>query len=113
MALAAQMRRHLAPPVHALRGADGGQQCISEPGVGDGARRRRGVLPVSVRASGYLHTLLGEHAADRLDPEFSCTHLIDERTDQRWRGSSSLAKKIEAAFRISNVIWGRFGRLTA
>src|SRR3954451_18179112 len=29
------------------------------------------------------------------------THLIDELADQRWRGSSSLAKKIEAALRIS------------
>ena len=28
-------------------------------------------------------------------------HRVDELTDQRWRGSSSLAKKIEAAFRIS------------
>ena len=39
--------------------------------------------------------------ADRLDPVAGGAHLVDEPADQRWRGSSSLAKKIEAAFRIS------------
>ena len=84
---------------------------VGEPGVGDRPRRRRGCLPVPVRAWGDLHALLSEHAADRLDPEPSCTHLIDESTDQRWRGSSSLAKKIEAAFRISLAsLRSRFSR---
>jgi hypothetical protein len=42
-------------------------------------------------------------AADRYDPELLAM-LVDELADQRWRGSSSRAKKIEAAFRISLVI---------
>jgi hypothetical protein len=50
---------------------------------------------------GDLDTVLAEHATDRLDPIMAGTHLIDEPADQRWRGSSSLAKKIEAAFKIS------------
>jgi hypothetical protein len=33
--------------------------------------------------------VLGQHAADRLDPETSCPHLVDKRADQRWRGSVS------------------------
>src|SRR4051812_4861020 len=83
------MRRHLPTPVQAPRRADRGTQRIGHLAIGDGVRRRRGLLPTSIRASGDRHTLLGEHAADRLDPELSCTHLFDERTDQRWRGSSS------------------------
>lgn len=36
---------------------------------------------------GDLHTVLGEHTADRLDPETAGPHLVDESADQRWRGS--------------------------
>jgi hypothetical protein len=42
---------------------------------------------------------IGEHAADRLDPVSGRSHLVDESADQRWRGSSSRAKKIEAECR--------------
>jgi hypothetical protein len=37
----------------------------------------------------------------KLDPVPAGAHRVDELADQRRRGSSSLAKKIEAAFRIS------------
>src|SRR4029077_6995129 len=111
MALAAPLRRHLAQSVHAFRRADGGPQRVSDPGVGDGPLRRGGGCPVAVRAWGDLHTVLGEHAADRLDPETAGPHLVDESADQRWRGSSSRAKKIEAAFRISLAsLRSRFSR---
>src|SRR5690606_6057286 len=61
----------------------------------------RSGFPVPIRAWGDLDATLGEHGADRLDPVSLCTHLVDELADQRRRGSSSLAKKIEADFRIS------------
>lgn len=61
--------------------------------VGDRAGRRWCGLPVAVLGWGELHSVLGGHAADRLDPVFLCTHLIDELDYLRRRGSSSLAKK--------------------
>lgn len=76
-------------------------QRVGQIRVGHRPRRSRGGFPVPIRASGDLHALLGEHAADRIDPVTLCTHLIDELADQRRRGSISRAKKIEAAFRIS------------
>jgi len=68
MALAAQIRRHLPSPVQVFGCADGGPQRIDEMSIRDHPRRRRGALPVAVRASGDLHTMLTEHPADRLDP---------------------------------------------
>ena len=47
-----------------------------------------------------LHTMLGEHAADRLDPE-PVPVVVDERDYHGSRGSSSRAKKLDAASRIS------------
>ena len=38
MTLAAQMRRHLPPPVQTLWVVHRGQQCVCEAGIGDGAR---------------------------------------------------------------------------
>lgn len=49
----------------------------------------------------YLHTVLIQDRADRLDPVTGRPHLVDETADRRWRESSSRAKNIEAAFRIS------------
>jgi hypothetical protein len=49
--------------------------------------------------------VLGEHAADRSDPEPSAM-LGNEGTDQRCRGSLARTKKLVAALRISMVIWG-------
>src|SRR5215216_4146717 len=63
--------------------------------------RWRAGLPGAVAARGDRQALLTQDPADRLDPVPSRTLHVDERADQRWRGSSSLAKKIEAAFRIS------------
>lgn len=109
MATASQVGGHLAAPVESLGGVDGAEQCVRQICVGhDPFRRWRG-FPVPVRAWGDLHSLCGEHSADRLDPVSCCTHPVDELADQRrrgggtsrLRGTSSLAKKIEAAFRIS------------
>lgn len=44
--------------------------------------------------------MLGEHAADRFDPE-PLTVIADERDHQGSRGSSSRAKNEDAANRIS------------
>jgi len=40
---------------------------------------------------------------DRLVPKALGSHLVNELTDQRWRGSSSLAKKIDAWRTISSA----------
>ena len=68
------------------------------------ARLGRGLAsePGVERSRGDLAPMLGEHAADRSDPEPS-TMLGDERTDQRCRGSLSRTKKVVAALRISMV----------
>ena len=40
------------------------------------------------RASGDRHALLSEHAADRLDPEFPCTHWsMNEGSRNRYDSS--------------------------
>ncbi len=53
--------------------------------------------------------MLGEHAADRLDPE-QVTVIIDERDHHGSRGSSSRAKNEDAANRIS---FARLSSLTS
>src|SRR5699024_1834114 len=58
-------------------------------------------LPGSVGACSDLQALLAQDAEDRLDCVTFGAHLVDEREDQRLRGSSSPAKKIEARRRIS------------
>src|SRR4051794_4606502 len=63
--------------------------------------RSRSGAPGPIGAWGDLQALLTQHLADRLDPTPGGVLLVDETEDQRARGSSSLAKKIEAALRIS------------
>ena len=58
-------------------------------------------LPGPIRPRGDRQALLAQGLTDRLDPVAVGTHLVDEPADQRRRGSSSLAKKTEAAFKIS------------
>ena len=107
----AQVADHLAAAIGPLGLADGVPQCIGEMGIVDGASRRWRGLPVAVGTWGDLDALLGEHAADRLDPVVLCTHRINELDDQRRRGSSSLAKKIDADFRIALAsLRSRFSR---
>lgn len=72
-------------------------------GVGDRPCRWCCGFPVPLRAWGDLHFLCGEHSADLLDPGILCTPVVDELDYQRRRGSSSLAKKIGASFRISSA----------
>ena len=101
MALSAQVQPHLA-----------GTEPATEPVV-PGSRDQRGDLSVAQRppggpprsgvvvaARGDLAAVLGEHGADRLDPEHP-TVLVDE-VDKNPRGrSSSAAKKADADFKIS------------
>ncbi len=53
----------------------------------------------AVGARGDRQAQLGELVADRLDPASQESLLVDERADQRRRGSSSPAKKSEASLR--------------
>lgn len=62
--------------------------------------RGRAGLERLVGGRGNRHAVLGQHAADRLDPE-PVTVVVDEPDYQGSRGSSSRAKKLEAANRIS------------
>jgi hypothetical protein len=54
-----------------------------------------------VGARGDLQALLTQDPTDRLDRVPLGALVVDERDDQRLRGSSSPAKKIETAFKIS------------
>src|SRR5699024_6507316 len=75
------------------------------------------ILPGPVGACSDLQALLAQDAEDRLDCIALGAHLVDERADQRFRGSSSPAKKIEALRRISlssrNRLTSAFRRLTS
>lgn len=53
-----------------------------------------------VARRGDRHAVLSEHAADRPDPE-PVSVIVDERGHHGSRGSSSRAKKLDAASRIS------------
>ena len=76
-------------------------QCSTSTTVSrDRPRRRRAGLGGVVGARGDLHLVLGQHAADRLDPE-PVTVVVDERHYHGSRGSSSRAKNEDAANRIS------------
>ena len=79
------------------------QQRVDHHRVGDGAGRDRAVGPAPgpVGPRGDLAALLAQDPTDRLDRVALGSHVVDERHDQRLRGSSSPAKKIVAAFRIS------------
>ena len=100
--------RHLAATVEHLRqrpaaGAAGAQvtQLVDDRCAGARPRSRRSGLPRPVGTRGSLHALLPQDRADRPGPAALTALLVDERADQRWRGPGSLAKKTEAAFRIS------------
>lgn len=96
---------HRAPPGAAdLPGAvTQPAQRVDDPRVVDRARRGRTDLPSPIGARGDRQALLAQCPADRLAPRPGGALLVDEADDQRWRGSSSLAKKIEADFKISLV----------
>jgi hypothetical protein len=54
-----------------------------------------------VRGRGDLAVVCGERPADRLDPAEAVPVLVDERYERVCGRSSSAAKKLAAAFRIS------------
>lgn len=109
--LPAEVADHFAASVQLFWRVYGLEQGVGEVCVGDRPCRRCCAPPISIRAWGDLYSVLGEHSADRLDPVVVCTHLIDELDYLRRRGSSSLAKKIEADLRISLAsLRSRFSR---
>lgn len=108
------MRPHLQRPVQRLRlppavlvGFVVAGQDLGDRGVPQGPLRGRTSSPRVERARGDLEAVLGEHTADRSDPE-PVPVVGDEATDlsrgQRCeRGSLSRTKKDVAAFKISIV----------
>ena len=98
---AAQEHDHLPTPIHALRGPDRRQQCVDQHRVPEVARAGPGTDPGPIGSRGDLHTLLPQDPADRLDRTTFGSLLVDERDDQRRRGSSSPAKKTAASLRIA------------
>ncbi|MCV9994108.1 hypothetical protein OIU93_07315 [Paeniglutamicibacter sp. ZC-3] len=76
-------------------------QRVDDLRILDGAQGRQPCFPGPVGSCGDLHALLTQDGADRLDRMTFGMLLVNEPADRRRRGSSSLAKKIEAAFRIS------------
>ena len=104
---------HLPASVQPLRRQPTPALIIHRPGqvtdrvedhrVADRPRRDppAGLLPRPVGTHGDLTALLGQDPADRLDRVPQTAHLVNEGDDQRLRGSSSPAKKIEARRRIS------------
>jgi hypothetical protein len=71
---------------------------VADRASGDGLG---GLPPGSIGPRGDLAALLAQDSTDRLDRVALGAHLFDERDDQRSRGSSSPAKKIDALRRIS------------
>ena len=80
-----------------LRPRDG----LNDPSVLDGAQGWQPCFPGSGGTCGDRHALLTQDSADRLDRMTLGPLLVNEPVDQRRRGSSSPAKKFEAACRIS------------
>ena len=68
--------------------------------VADGPGRRRTLLGHPIGVRGDLAAVLGEHPADRLDPE-AVPVLVDEGDYLGCRRSSSAPKKTAADFNIS------------
>ena len=102
-ALPAQVRGHLPSAIEPLGRATGSKQRVDDDRVGQGPGRERpvGLSPGSVGPRRDRAAVLGEHPAGRLDGVALAAHVLDERHDQRLRGSSSPAKNIEAHRRIS------------
>src|SRR5690606_38424398 len=77
--------------------------------IADGSRGDGPLFERVVTGRSDLHPVLGKHAADRLDSE-PVTVIIDELNYHGSRGSSSRAKKLDAANRIS---FARFNSRTS
>lgn len=100
MALSAQPSGHFPPPVEVLLFLGCLLQRVDESSVRDGTGNGCFGFPGPVHPRGNLHALLTQDLACRLDPVAIGTQFVDESSYLR-RGSSSLAKKIEAFFRNS------------
>lgn len=101
-ARAADPATELAVPEHPL-------DLDHQLGIGDRSGRGWPLLEGVVTGRSDLHPVLCEHAADRLDSE-PVTMVIDELNYHGSRGSSSCAKKLDAASKIS---FARFSSRTS
>ena len=103
VALPAKPVGHLPATVEPFGGALDVEQRVAEHRVGhrSGSDGAVGLPPGPVGPRGDPAAVLGEHPAGRLDRVTFCSHVVDERHDQRLRGSSSPAKKTVADLRIS------------
>ena len=90
------MRAPYRPPGLGVHPADLGEYLLVAARPRAGWAMAGGV----VGARGDLAAVLGQHPADRLDPE-PATMSVDERGHHGSRGSSSRAKRLDAANRIS------------
>src|SRR5699024_7889927 len=112
------LRRHLHLPGDRVELPCKLADLVLDQSVYDGASSDAGrPLPGPVGPCSELQALLAQDTEDRLDCIALGAHLVDEREDQRPRGSSSPAKKIEALRRISlssrNRLTSAFSRLTS
>ena len=99
-AVAPQLPPHLPRPVHRIVLLVDFIDHSHEFLITDRARRRRPGQRGIIRGRSDLEAGLGQHGTDRLDSE-PVLVFRDERYECGSRGSSSLAKKADAAFRIS------------
>lgn len=93
---------HLDQPGDGVDGPGEVPDLVLDQSICDGAGRDPGrPLPGSVGPCSDHKALLAQDGKDRLDCIAFGAHLVDEGEDQRLRGSSFPAKKIEARRRIS------------
>lgn len=92
------LRIPVDPPIAFEDREDGvGGVRLSQRRLGD----RTGILVCVVRGPGDRHAVLGEHAADRVDPEH-VSIIVDVLDEYRSRRSTSAAaKNADAVFKIS------------
>jgi hypothetical protein len=94
----AQERGHLPSAIQAFWGAAGCEQRVEDHRIRHGSGgRARTAFPRPIGPRGDPAAVLAEHGAGRLDRVTFAAHVVDERHDQRLRGSSSPAKKTVAA----------------
>jgi len=88
VASATEERDHLPSPIHRLRRPEGRQQRVDDDRVRQVTVAGVGSGPCPAGLRGDLHALLVQNLADRLDRATSGSLFVDQRDDQRRRGSS-------------------------
>lgn len=101
VALATEQRDHFPSSIYPLRRADGRQQRVDDDRLAEVVRAGLGAGPSSAGSGGDLHALLAQNLADRLNRAAYGLLFVDERDDERRRGSSSPAKRTAASRKIA------------